>query len=241
MRERKLQGKRYVALVRCSSTAQSDTSIHAQEELLAAFARENGMFCAGTVELAGVTGSVPGIRSDIDRLIERKRQGDDFEVVLLQDATRFTRSGPAHGLKLLYELRAAGLEVVFVKDDLPAGDLGDVMRGLQFFSGKEQSRSIAHAVARGASLSLKEGRCAHCKAPPYGVDRLYTTEAGEPKHIIRNLLDGTQVKLHPETGAPCLDDGPAYRTDNQAHPLLTMRRVIGLSKPLPGCIFDFAA
>lgn len=200
MKDKELNGKRFVGLVRCSSNAQIDTSLDAQNAVVAAYARDRGMLCVGNVELAGVSGSVPGIRTDIDHLIERKRQQDDFDVVLLQDATRFTRSGPLHGMKLLYDLRAAGLEVVFVKDDLPAGDLGDVMRGLQFFSGKEQARSIAHAVARGASFSLKEGRSAHCKAPPYGVDRLYTTQDGQPKHVIRNLVDGTQVKLDPETG-----------------------------------------
>jgi hypothetical protein len=217
MKEKNLQGKRYIALVRCSSAAQSDTSIDAQNAIVAAFARENGMVCVGTVELAGVSGSVPGIRTDIDQLIERKRQQEDFDVVLLQDATRFTRSGPAHGMKLLYDLRAAGLEVVFVKDDLPAGDLGDVMRGLQFFSGKEQARSIAHAVARGASFSLKEGRSAHCKAPPYGVDRLYTTADGEPKHVIRNLVDGTQVKLDPKTGVIVERFGRNEKTGVPAH------------------------
>lgn len=200
MKERNLHGKRYIALVRCSSAAQSDTSIEAQIALIETYGREHGMVRVGTVELAGVTGSVPGIRSDIDQLIRRKKEQDDFDVVLLQNATRFTRSGPLHGMKLLFDLRAIGLQVVFVKDDLPDGDLGDVMRGLQFFAGKEQARSIAHAVARGASASLKEGRSAHCKAPPYGVDRLYVTADGTPKHIIRNQADGTQVKLDPATG-----------------------------------------
>ncbi len=132
MKERNLHGKRYIALARCSSAAQSDTSIAAQNALVEAFGREHGMICVDTVELAGVTGSVPGVRTDIDQLIQRKKEQDDFDVVLLQDATRFTRSGPAHGLKLLYDLRAAELEVVFLKDDLPDNDLGDVMRGLQF-------------------------------------------------------------------------------------------------------------
>lgn len=201
MKEKNLEGKRYVALVRCSSTAQVDTSIDAQNALVADFARRHGMIHIGTVELAGVTGSVPGIRTDIDQLIQRKKERDDFDVVLLQDSTRFTRAGTLHGQKLFYDLRAAGIQIVFVKDDLPDGDLGDVMRGLQFYSGKEQARSIAHAAARGSSFSLKEGRCAHCKAPPYGVDRLYTAEDGTPKHIIRNLPDGTQAKLDPQTDA----------------------------------------
>ena len=44
------------------------------------------------------------------------------------------------------------------------------------------------------------GKTAHCKAPPLGIDRLYCSEDEKPKHVIRNQPDGTQVKVHPETG-----------------------------------------
>lgn len=195
MKGKKLQGKRYIELTRCSSAGQADTSIDAQHALVEQFARENGMIRAGVVELAGVSGSIPGIRTDIDQIIRRKREQDDFEVVLLQDSTRFTRAGTVHGMKLLFDLRTAGLEVVFVQDDLPDGELGDVLRSMKFYAGNEQVRSLAFNVTRGLSFSLTEGRSAHCKAPPYGLDRLYTAEDGTPKHIIRNLPDGSQVKL----------------------------------------------
>lgn len=200
-RNKKLRGKRYIALTRCSSAAQIDTSISAQNALVERFAQEHGMVCAGVVELAGVSGSVPGIRTDIDEIIQRKRERNDFDVVLLQDATRFTRAGIAHGMKLLYELRAAGIQEVFVMDDAPEGEEGDAYRCFQFLSGKKQIDTMSLNVARGLSAALKENRTAHCKAPPYGVDRLYTAPDGTPKHIIRNLPDRTQVKLDPNTRA----------------------------------------
>lgn len=55
----------------------------------------------------------------------RKKERNDFDVVLVQDTTRFTRSGTAHGMKLLFDLRVVGLEVVFVKEDLPDSDRGE--------------------------------------------------------------------------------------------------------------------
>ena len=45
----------------------------------------------------------------------------------------------------LFELRSVGAEVVSVKDDLPEGDMGDVMRTLQYYSAKQQAESIAFA------------------------------------------------------------------------------------------------
>ncbi len=195
MKGKKLEGKRYIELTRCSSAGQIDTSIDAQHVLVEQYAREHGMVRAGVVELAGVSGSIPGIRTDIDQIICRKREQDDFEVLLLQDCTRFTRAGTAHGMSMIYELRAAGVQVVFVKDDAPDGELGDVLQSMRLYASNEQVRSLSHNVTRGLSFSLYEGRSAHCKSPPYGLDRLYTAEDGTPKHIVRNLPDGTQVKL----------------------------------------------
>src|SRR5687767_485084 len=126
MRDKELKGKRYIALARCSSAAQIDTSIDEQIKLIEHFGRANAMKCVGKVTLGGVTGSVPGVRDDIDQLIQRKQEKNDFEVVVIQDATRLTRSGIAYGMHILYRLRAVGLLLVSVKDDLPEGQLGDL-------------------------------------------------------------------------------------------------------------------
>lgn len=217
MKEKNLNGKRYIALARCSSAAQTDTSVDAQNVLIDNYARDRGMVKVDAVALDGVSGSVPGIRTDIDELIRRKLERDDFDVVVLQDVTRLTRSGTQHGMKLLFDLRAVGLRVAFVKDDVPDGEMGDVMRSLQFYASNEQARSIAHAATRGASASLIEGRSAHCKAPPYAVDRLYTSVDGTPKHIIRNLTDGTQLKLDPKSGVVIERFGRNEKTGVPAH------------------------
>ena len=97
MGSKKLQGKRFIALARCSSPGQVDTSIDEQLRLIENFGRENGMRCVDRITL-GVTGSVPGARTDLDELVRRKKEQDDFDVVLIQDATRLTRSGPQHAM-----------------------------------------------------------------------------------------------------------------------------------------------
>lgn len=216
MRTKKLQGKRFIALARCSSPGQVDTSIDEQLRLIENFGRDHGMRCVDRISL-GVTGSVPGARSDIDELVQRKKEQDDFDVVVVQDATRLTRSGPAHGMHILFELRSVGADVVSVKEDLPEGDMGDVMRTLQYYSAKQQADGIAFASTRGASASLYMGKTAHCKAPPFGIDRLYCSEDGTPKHIIRNLPDKTQVKLHPDTGEVLERFGRNQKTGVPAH------------------------
>jgi len=199
MNHPKLRGKRYIALARCSTKGQADTSIDDQLGVIAAFAREHDMVHVDNIRLEGVTGSIPGARSDIDSLIERKNRRDDFEVVVVQDATRLTRSGPLHAAKVEYDLGAVGITVVYALDNIPEGDFGEVMKSLLHMSGRQQAKSISMASARGSMSSLLHGRSVHCRRPPYGIDRLYLTPDGKPNHIIRNVPDGSQVMLDPET------------------------------------------
>jgi hypothetical protein len=201
MKKPELKGKRYIALARCSSKGQADTSIEDQLGVIAAFARNNEMIHVDSIMLEGVTGSVPGARSDIDSLIERKKLHDDFEVVVVQDTTRLTRSGPQHAASVEYSLGCSGIELVYALDEIPTGDVGDVMKALLHMSGRQHAKSISMASARGSMSSLLQGRSAHCRRPPYGIDRLYLAPDGTPNHIIRNLVDGSQVMLDTETAA----------------------------------------
>ena len=196
-----LAGRRYLCLARCSTAQQADTSIPDQLRLLRAFGDDNGMTFTDQVVLDGVTGSVPGARNDIEKVIHRKRAADDFDVLLVQDMSRFTRGGAEHGMKLEYDLNAAGIDVIFVADHLPEGDHSSIIKTVGFYAAQQMAKSLSFAVTRGLMSSLEQGRIAHTLCVPYGVDRLLVSLDNKPLHVIRNLSDGTQQKLHPETGA----------------------------------------
>jgi hypothetical protein len=201
MRNEKLNGRRYVALVRCSTDQQTETSIPDQLKLLDAFAAENGMISAGTVILDGVSGSKPGARTDIDEIINRKMEKDDFDILLLQDISRLTRGGAEHGAKVEFDLGAAGIDVVFASGSVPEGDHASICKSIEYFAAQQYARSVSFAVARGQMSAINDGRMAHCLRPPYGVDRLYLSMDNRPLHILRNLSDGSQQKLDPQTHA----------------------------------------
>ena len=195
-----LAGRRYLCLIRCSTFQQSDTSIPDQKKLLRAFGDEHGMNHVDDVILDGVSGSTPGARTDIGTITARKTERNDFDVLLVQDMSRFTRGGAEHGMKLLYDLNAAGIEVVFVADHLPEGDHSGIIKAVGFIAAQQYAKSLSFAVARGAMSSLEKGRTAHSLRTPYGIDRLYLSTDGRPLHVIRDMPDGSQQKLHPETG-----------------------------------------
>ena len=77
----RLRGSRYIGLIRCSSLGQADTSIPDQLKVLETFAETYGLVCAGPSASKGISGSIPGNRDDLQQLIDRKRQRNDFDVV----------------------------------------------------------------------------------------------------------------------------------------------------------------
>ncbi|HZN68085.1 MAG TPA: recombinase family protein [Tepidisphaeraceae bacterium] len=202
-----LDGKRYINLVRCSSAKQADTSIPDQLKLLNSFAVARGMVHVADEILDGVTGSIPGARSDIERLIRRKKEVDDFDVLLVQDSSRLTRGGATHGMKIEYDLASAGIRLVFAAGAVPDGKYGAILQTFSYFTAQEHAQAISFASTRGSQSALEQGRIAHCSRPPYGVDRLYLSAAGVELHVIRTLPDGTQQKLDPKTGELLLTFG----------------------------------
>ena len=220
------KGRRYVCLVRCSTAEQADTSIPDQLKLLRAFGDQHGMVFVDQVVVEGVTGSVPGARTDIADIIERKRDNDDFDVLLVQDVSRLTRAGAEHGMKLKYDLSAAGIEVLFASEGLPSGDHGGIVETVGFYAAQQYVKSLSFATTRGMMSSLERGRAAHCLRPPFGIDRLYVSMDGKPLHIIRNLPDGTQVQLHPETHAVIQTFGVNAKGKSQHYRMQPNERVM---------------
>src|SRR5687768_12619875 len=139
----RLRGKRFVGIVRCSTAGQADTSIPDQLKVIRTFAERYGLIEVEIIMLEGVSGSIPGNRQDLQALLDRKRARDDFEVVLLQDTTRLTRGGTMHGMKTEFDFRAAGIEIVFVLEQAPQGQAGDIFKTFQYYSANEQARNIA--------------------------------------------------------------------------------------------------
>ena len=188
-------GKRYINLVRCSTDQQTETSIPAQLELLNAFAAARGMIHVDDVPLEGVSGSKPGNRDDLQQLIDRKRQRNDFDVLLVQTEDRLTRGGAIHGGWVQHELTRHGIQVVFASSDVPDGAYGDVIRTLKFQAAEETVKATSLRSAQGYQRALENGHVTTSSRSPYGTHRLYLSADGKELFIIRDNRDGAQHKL----------------------------------------------
>jgi DNA invertase Pin-like site-specific DNA recombinase len=188
------------AVLRRSSSGSQGTSIGNQGKTIDSAIAEHHLTIAYEEVLDGVSGSVPGNRTDIDRIIEQKRQHGRFKLLLVPDASRFTRAGASHGAKLLYDLRAAGLIVLFVAEDILVHDeLSAMYISFLLHAAHETAKAISRNGTNGTTHSFLAGRSPYTRRPPMGMDRMYSLD-GQDLHIIRNLPDGTQSMLHPITG-----------------------------------------
>jgi predicted nucleic acid-binding Zn-ribbon protein len=204
--------------------------------LLDAFAREQDMVAVDYVSLEGVSGSLPGNRTDIKLLIDRKRTRDDFDVLLVQDTSRFTRAGTQHAHRLEADLNAAGIDVIFAASAIPDGPVGELMKSVYGFSDQHHAKTISLGSARGSMSSILDERSAYCRRPPYGVDRLYVAPDGTPLHIIRNLPNGTQLKLHPKTKRVIGSFGVNEKTGVPNHYIKQKQERIALVPGDPKCV-----
>jgi hypothetical protein len=194
-----LGGMKYINWVRCSTRGQVDTSIEDQLTLLNTYGERRGMIHAGDARLDGVSGLHPRVHEQVGELIDRKKEKNDFDVVLVHDFSRLTRMGALDGAHIEYVLRDAGIELVSVMDNVPPGEFADVFKSLKLTAANQQSKAIALATTRGAMTAILSGRVPHCNNTPYGTDRLVLAPNGQPRFLLHDFADRTQQKLDPKT------------------------------------------
>lgn len=210
-------GKRYIALVRASNDSDGSTSTDAQLDWVHEDGRRLGMRHVADIVLSGVTGSLPGRREDLARLLRRRAEQRDFEVLLVQRCDRLSRGGAAHMLWFIHEANKVGLIIRFVGDDIPSDSaFRNTILSMKADAAQEQAKSISQRSVQGSMYSIDQGRNCVVSRTPFGCDRLYLTSDGRPQFIIRNLGDGRQQKLHHDTGE-VIDSYGRVGGGNQGH------------------------
>lgn len=194
--ERKFSGKRYICLVRQSNGGNGEWSTEAQLKWMHEEGARLGMIRVEDVILVGLTGSIPGKRLDLERLLQRKRDRDDFDVLLVQRIDRATRGGSKHGFWLEHECDRHGIILHYVGEDLPEDPHHAIWAKVsKYEAAYEQAKSIGQRSTQGFMYALSQERCLTVSRTPYGCDRLYCSAEGKPLFRIRALADGTQQKL----------------------------------------------
>lgn len=122
------RGKRYIAYARCAAEDGAASKLQEQVRLIREFGDSLDMQCVDEVQLAGVSGGPPALRDDLRRLLTRKREQDDFEVLIMEDFARLTRTGLAGRMDIETEFANCGVQIVYLTEammtDETAGETG---------------------------------------------------------------------------------------------------------------------
>lgn len=121
-----LRGKRYIAYARCAARDGAEPKLQDQIRLIRQFGDSLGMQCVGEVRLV-VSGWLPAMRADLRELLARKRERDDFDVLIMEDFARLTRAWPDGAAEIESEFGKCGVRIVYVAEavaDGPPGDAG---------------------------------------------------------------------------------------------------------------------
>jgi Recombinase/Resolvase, N terminal domain len=197
MTDPKLLNKSAVVLKRCSTDSQIATSIKNQNVSVGQTLIDNKITVVKEIDLPGVTGSIPGARTDIDEIIALKRGGVHFDFLIVPSIDRFTRAGQGHGGNMLWELEGRGIAVYFVAEGLFSNDrLHRMIIGFMLDAAQQSVVSNCRASTLGNTNSFLDGRSPHSKTPIYALDRMYSVD-GQDVHRIRALADGMQLMLNP--------------------------------------------
>jgi len=191
-----LAGLRCLGHTRSSTSGQAEHSNEQQEQILKRFALEHDMVWVGVEHARGVSGSKIDGRDDIERLFERAQSAKDFDVLLVQSYDRLTRGGADHGGFLLFKFAQLGVRVVSATNDISDNEYAPLLRMVEFIKAQGTGKAISLATTRGTTASIFDGRMTYTRTPPYGIDRLVLSPSGEKLFRLRNLTDGSQVRLH---------------------------------------------
>jgi hypothetical protein len=194
-------GKRYIATARQSQDTEGVASTQGQLEYMRRECATLDMSETDVVLLEGVTGSLPGRREDLTALLERRRTKKDFEVIVFHVVDRATRGGAGHGFWFEHECARVGLDVLFVGENLPDGPYSSVVKAAMYEAAHEGSVATGRRSAGGQTTAIASGMFRTAGRTPFGCHRAYFGgDDDRLKFVIRDLPDGRQEQLHPETG-----------------------------------------
>ncbi|HUO08092.1 MAG TPA: recombinase family protein [Phycisphaerae bacterium] len=182
------------------STSRQEESLEQQREKLAGFAAAKGWTLAQIYEDDAISGSDmqrPGLES----LMRHAEEATDVGIVLAWERNRLARpKDPVDGLLLERRLIQAGKRVCYVATGQEADRsfTSGLVGFVEHYQNGDYLRKLSRDTMRGHVARVQKGFRAGGKVP-FGFDRLCLAPDGSPKRIIRDLDDGTQIILSPDT------------------------------------------
>ena len=161
------------------------------------YAKKNGWVIVDTITLDDHSATRGEQLPELQRLILRKRERNDFDALLFADFQRFVRNVDDAQI-FSGNFRRLGVKVITVKRGEHAGKWGPVFEVIEAVEGQAYVESSAWNTQSGVSEAIKDGRLPPCWRGMYGLDKLYSSAEGKPLFILHET--STQyTKIDPYT------------------------------------------
>ena len=177
------------------STDRQEQSIGDQRKAIERYAHEHGFEIVAWYEDDAISGTTADERAAFLRLIEDAKAPDcPFRFVLVYDVKRFGRLDNDEAGFYRFQLRRAGVEVVYVSEGFNGDDTDDLVRPVKQWQARQESRDLSRVTIRGL-LSRCDGGWWNGGLPPYGYDLAYFAGDGRFLMTVRYQPDCSKLVL----------------------------------------------
>jgi DNA invertase Pin-like site-specific DNA recombinase len=154
------------------STDKQEQSLEDQKREILSFCKQEGFELVGWYTDNAISGASTENRGQFQAMIQAAQDKSRlFDFIIVYDVSRFSRGDNAEVGYYLYILRRAGVEVLYVKENLKGDDVDEILRPVFQFNANLYLKSLSRDTIRGQVTSAKEGR--FLGGPiPYGFKRI---------------------------------------------------------------------
>jgi len=165
------------------STDKQEQSLEDQKREILAFAKREGLEIVRWYTDDAISGAFSENRSQFQEMIQAAQAAPrSFDFIIVYDVARFSRGDNTEVGYYLYLLRKAGVDVLYVKENLKGDDVDEILRPVFQFNANLYLKSLSRDTIRSQVTAAKEGR--FLGGPiPYGFKRV-VNENGKPTLVL---------------------------------------------------------
>jgi hypothetical protein len=144
-----------------------------------------------------ISGTSAKGRNAFEQMLATAENGRDFDTVLCDDISRFSRGGTNETGFYLHRLKLEGVDVILTADGNPEGDEGELIQGVKSWQALQYSIKLARDTIRGQISNIRERKSAPGGMALYGYDKQHITADGTVLRTLCWMPDGSkQVFRH---------------------------------------------
>jgi DNA invertase Pin-like site-specific DNA recombinase len=172
------------------STDRQEQSLDDQRRDIEAYARLNGFEIVDWYTDDAISGASIDARASFMKMLDDANSNHRrWRFILVYDISRFSRGDLDEAGHLRFQFRQAGVEVIYVNENLTGGDADDLVVGVKQWMAQKYVKDLSLTTIRGQVSHSESG--AWCGGtPPYGYDLLYHDSTGSPYQQVRWLENG---------------------------------------------------